>query len=283
MPACPNYTEPAADNQQLSPWTPTSPYDCSAGAGSWLAGEDTCGAVDLTVRQVRLNSTEPVPCTSPGCSPGLNLAQVDAAVYKASGQRVNLQRGNGTSSSVEASLAYVQRQLDAGRSVAWQFVRGRLSGRVPGLFTANGFTGLHAGGLKLHPFDSLRMFDPLVRIYLPIGWDDVRYAAIDADARAGTGIMNVLVSRDRVPSDYYVRIDAGQRFSRYKVVNDRIVDIRSDILADPVVRRCSRLDSIYYPAFSSYRNVVRLHNSADPEFPYVRADRDPVHYHEVLP
>jgi hypothetical protein len=279
MAGCPDYRAAASRYQQLDPWTPTSPFDCTAYAAAWLADEHTCGSVKVTGRQVRLASSEPVPDPK---SPGLNLPQADAAVYRATGGKVNLQLGSGGTSPT-VSVATAKAYVEAGRSLEWQFHRGRLGQRVSGLMTANGFTGLHAGGLKQSGFSSLRLFDPLVRIYLPLDWDDVRYAAIDLSATPGTGRMNVLVARDNVPSSYSVTIKAGIPFSRYRVENGVIVRNKAATVSATAVRVCSRRMSIYYPAHDGYRNVVRLLSSGDPDYPFISTDSPAVTYREHLP
>lgn len=292
MPDLSKYAPDPHDHQQLVPWTPTSPYDCTAYSAAWAADADQ-GRKVVSGRTIRLNSNEPKPDPS---SPGLNLPQADAATYRATSGRVNLRLGaNGIRPTVPVSEA--RKMVEAGRRLEWQFHRGRLGKRVPSLLAIDSFDGLHAGGLILKPFDSLRLFDPLCTVYLKLTWSDVTYAGINGAAEAGTGYINVLATRDVVPSAYTVRFDAPLKFNVYKSADERHIDDHKTIDnsgAKDVTRLCNRKTTLWYPGVDnagnpsstgSYRTVAELISGplAGTPYRFVNLDNPRLHYKETLP
>lgn len=291
MPDLSTYAPDPHDHQQLVPWSPTSPYDCGADSAAWAADADQ-GRKVVDGRTVRLNTNEAKPDPR---SPGLNLPQVDAGVYRATNGRVNLRLGaDGIRPTVTVTQA--RRMVEAGRRVEWQFHRGRLGRRIPGLLAMDPFDGLHAGGLILEPFDSLRLFDPLVPLYLKLTWADVQYAAINGSAVPGTGFMNVLATRDVVPSAYTVRFDGPMRFNVYRTGDDRIIDgVKTIVIGSrDVVRLVHRKTTLWFPGLDihgehsrtgSSRNAAQLISGplADTPYCWVNLDNPRLTYREVLP
>lgn len=292
MPNLSNYAPDPHDHQQLVPWTPTSPYDCTAYSAAWAADADQ-GRKVISGRSVRLHSSEAKPDPS---SPGLNLPQADAAVYRGTNGLVNLRLGaNGIRPTVTVSQA--KSMVEAGRRIEWQFHRGRLGQRVPQVLAIDSFDGLHAGGLILKPFDSLRLFDPLSPLYIKLTWADVRYAAINGLAQAGTGSINVLATRDVVPSSYTVRFDAPLSFNVYRSADERTIDDHKTIKntgTQDVTRLCNRKTTLWYPGVDSsgnpsktgsYRTVAELISGplAGTPYRFVNLHNPRLHYVEHLP
>lgn len=284
MSGCPDYRPAAADYQQLDPWTPTSPYDCTAYAAAATAAMSTCGSLRITGRQVRLASSEPTP--DPG-SPGLNLPQVDAAVFNLSHGTVNLDThavGNTVSTS------NFQSRLINGQPAIVQLIRGYLVDA--GWGGGNGFRGGHAVAARAHG-GTLQILDPLVRIWLLPPWS-VLFRACGALPGVGSGQVSASFGRDVVPSHYYVTIDAREKFISYKVSAGQIVSRRFHAASTTVRKRpCSRATS--YPTSAGFRStyhttqrsktLARLTSgvTSQSDHPYVSIYSGAIHYHEVLP
>jgi len=283
--ACADYRPPAIQFQQLELGGATGRFDCTAWTGAWLANADSCGTIDITGRAVRLASSEPKP---DDWSPGLNFPQVDAAVYRVTSGRVNLTLGGaaeGRPWSPTTSSSKAQQWALNGRPIGVQINRGVLIDYEPDLGAADDFRGGHAIGVKVIK-GAPWVFDPLVRIYIPVTWTNLwRAASRLQNAGLSAGRVNILAARDIVPSSYRVKIDGPARFSAYKVTNGVITGIRAASVGSDVTRRCTRRESIWFPAHKSYRNVVRLLEGylATTDYPYISTDADPVTYVEVLP
>lgn len=85
MPDCPTYVAP--DHFQLgADGGKYGGVNCTASAAARTVQEATCGKEAFTGAQVRAASDEPIPDPK---SPGLNLDQVDRAVFKLTAGRVN--------------------------------------------------------------------------------------------------------------------------------------------------------------------------------------------------
>lgn len=280
--ACPDYRPPARQFQQLELGGATAPFDCTAWVGAWLANAHTCGTRDITGRQVRLASSEPVPDPD---SPGLNFPQVDASVYKVTdrlGTPIDLTMGGGW--TPKTTTAKAQQWALEGRPIGVQVNRGVLIDSEPDLGAADDFRGGHAIGVKVirgQPW----VFDPLVPIYIPVTWSHLWTSAGRLqNSGLSLGQANILAARDIVPSRYEAHLTPG-RFSAYMVVNDEIVDIKAASVSTNTVRLCTRRDSIWFPAHKGYRNVVRLLEGAlsKTAYPYINADDDNVTVKAVLP
>ena len=191
------YTPDAKRYQQLNEPI-TGRYDCSAYSAAWITDAHTGGATKLTGRAIRLASSEPIPDRS---SPGLNLTQVDAAVYKLTSGRVNLDTRTGI------GIYQFRDLVKDGRWAILQVNRGVLVDK--GFGGGNGFRGGHA--ITVH-FDGTAPIigDPLVPYYIRTGWSAL-YAAAGAlvintsGTKLGYGRANVSLTRDLTP-DYRVRI-----------------------------------------------------------------------------
>lgn len=148
----------------------TGDVDCSAWCAAIATDIDTLGAITLTGRQIRLATDEPVPDPR---SPGLNLPQVDAAVFALTKGRVNLDVRVGRNAVKPDEF---ERHLVDGRWTIVQVNRGVLL--ALGIGRANRFRGGHA---VVVGFDQdLRAFivgDPLVP-----EWERAPLAAVTSAA-----------------------------------------------------------------------------------------------------
>lgn len=211
--SCPNY-HPTHQNQ-LGPdggkYGSTNCTACSAG----MAGQaHTCGGLRYTGAQIRAASSEPIPDPR---SPGLNLAQVDSALYRLSSGRIDLD------THYRYDFSALQRRVDGGAQAILQIRRkvlvdrGHAHGNLFGLGHAIEI-GRDSTGLW---FD-----DPLTgRFY--VDWETLKRAAgalvlnLAGDI-CGYGKAYVAFTRDIVP-DYRVSIHPGLAF-RYILRDGMIWD-----------------------------------------------------------
>lgn len=204
------------DYQQLVYGGKTGPVDCAGWAGAICCHAHTKGATRVTGRQIRLASNEPIPDVG---SPGLNVSQVDAAVYKLTSGRVNFD------TPLPGSLGRVgvrDRVID-GQWVHLAVNRGVLVSR--GYGGSSGFRGSHAITGHIRATDLMFIDgDPLVPYFYAVPWDVV----IDA-AQAVTNSGDIFCSFTRdLTLDWAVvvrpRAGADTRvFYRYFLTNGKIV------------------------------------------------------------
>lgn len=180
--------------QQLVYGGATGAVDCSAWAGAIEAAAHTQGATILSGRAIRLASNEPVPDPD---SPGLNVQQVDAAVYKLTSGRVNFDTPwPGTFGRVRTRDRVVDGQ--------WVHIAVRRAILVErGYGGSSGFRGSHAITVRIRQTDLVPIIgDPLVPYYYAASWDAVLDAA---QAVTNTGYIFASFSRD-LTKDWMVRV-----------------------------------------------------------------------------
>lgn len=201
--------------QQLTYGGATGSVDCTAWGGAIVTAAHTQGGTILSGRAIRLASSEPVPDPS---SPGLNVQQVDAAIYKLTGGRVDLW----TPTPGTIGRAGVRDAIVDGRWMHGAVKRSVLVDR--GYGGSSGFRGAHDITLHVRQTDLAPIIgDPLVPYYYAATWDVV----LDAmQATTPSGYLFASFSRD-LTRDYRVAIrpDAGQKrkkFLRYLVKDGRI-------------------------------------------------------------
>lgn len=140
------------ENQQQLRERITGRFDCTAYAAGDAGDADTKGRLVYTGRQVRLATDEPTPDPS---SPGLNLRQVDEALYRLSHGAINLDTQWG------APWSRVTSFLTAGKWAEIAIIRSVLVDA--GFGGGNRFAGGHA---TLYGYDHDRnrfvLLDPLV-------------------------------------------------------------------------------------------------------------------------
>jgi hypothetical protein len=169
--------------------------------------------------------------------------------------------------------------------------RGVLIDRMPDLGALNGFRGSHQVGIILDDGKSW-LFDPLVKIYLPLDLPDVWAAAARLNVGNGTtvgaGYAYALAARDIIPSHYEVVIDpAPEAFWTYRVDNGvayraKLPSVGADTR---VVRDCVRAATFRYSGGGS-RYLCRVTEGtgiAKSVYPYVSPDASAIHYRGVLP
>lgn len=184
------YTPDITAYQQIPLGGPTGNVDCTAWSGALITDAHTQGAVKITGRQVRLASDEPKPDPE---SPGLNLLQVDASVFKLTSGRVDLDTRVQLRSLDRATLH--ARAAD-GYWFSAQVLRGVLVDRG---FFPGGFRGPHDLTVHALPDDPgvPILGDPLVPHYVRAGWD----ALFDACEALTGGRIYSQLTRDTTP-DY---------------------------------------------------------------------------------
>ena len=215
------YTPDIKRYQQLVYGGPTGSVDCTAWGGALVTDAHTQGATKLSGRAIRLASSEPTP--DPG-SPGLNVGQVDAAIYRLTKGRVNLD----TPDPRDPSRDSIKRHLIAGRWANIAVNRGVLVSR--GYGGSNGFRGSHDITLHCRPGDPTPIIgDPLVPYYIRSSWDAVLDAA---QAVTASGLLFLSYTRDLIP-EYHCPIkptppETLERFYVYSVSNGVITGRKAD-------------------------------------------------------
>ncbi len=198
------------DYQQLVFGGATRAVDCAAWSGAIDTDAHTRGTIKLTGRQIRLASDEPVPDVG---SPGLNVQQVDEAIYKLTSGRVNMW----TPTPGSIGRAGVRDAVVDGRWVHIAVKRGVLVDR--GYGGSSGFRGSHAITLHIRSTDLAPIIgDPLVPYYYAASWDAVFDAA---QAVTNTGYIYCSFTRD-LTADYTFRVPADRRYLQYYVTAGRI-------------------------------------------------------------
>ena len=255
------YTPDIRRYQQLVYGGATAGVDCTAWGGALCTDAHTQGAIKLTGRQIRLASSEPVPDHA---SPGLNVGQVDAAIYKLTGGKVNLD----TLDPREVGRQTVRGRVIGGRWVNLAVKRGVLVDR--GYGGSNGFRGAHDITVHCNPGDDTPVIgDPLVPYYIRSTWDAVLDAA---QAVTASGYIFCSFTRDLIP-EYHcpIKPDPGEgleRFYTYTVKNGVITGRKPDATKG-FDARCTA--PRYYPGVHA-RRLVRLLGGAR-EGKYVDARR----------
>lgn len=190
---------------------------CSAG----MAGQvHTCGAMLFTGAQIRAASDEPIPDPR---SPGLNLAQIDVALFRLSHGAIDLD------THYRYPFESAKKRLLDGAQAVLQIRRSVLVARGEG--HGNGFPGGHAvlGGVDAGtPF----IDDPLTGRF-PTSWATLEAATGalvlgDSGEICGRGLAYVSFTRD-VTVDYQVSIhpragDIRRTFGLYEVHNRTVLD-----------------------------------------------------------
>lgn len=147
--------------QQIALGGETGKYDCTAWSAALYTDAHTSGAVKLTGRQIRLASDEKVPDPK---SPGLNLDQVDAAVWKLTSAQVDPDTHRGI------TIAEAQSRIVAGEWAELQVWRGSLVNA--GFGGGNSFIGGHA--ITVHVSAGAPVIgDPLVPYYIRATWSAI--------------------------------------------------------------------------------------------------------------
>jgi len=201
--------------QQLKYGGATRGVDCTAWGGALCADAHTQGAIKLSGRAIRLASDEPVPDPR---SPGLNVAQVDAAIYRLTAGRVNLD----TVKPGSVGRTGLRERVVAGQWVNLAVKRSVLLDR--GYLRSHPFGGAHDITVHCNPDDPTPVLgDPLVPFYQRASWDAILDAA---QAVSGSGHLFASFTRDVIP-EYAVRIHPrpgfdSQRFLRYFLTNGTI-------------------------------------------------------------
>lgn len=133
MSTCPNFHPDVQLQLTYAEGGRYGPYNCTACSGGMTGEGHTCGSLRYTGAQVRAASSEPIPDPE---SPGLNLAQVDTALYKLSGGRINLD------THYRYPMDSVRTRVDGGAIATLQIQRSVLveNGHAHG----NNFRGAHA-------------------------------------------------------------------------------------------------------------------------------------------
>lgn len=170
----------------------TGRYDCTGYVAAMAADAQTHGAFVPTGREVRLASDEPIPDRD---SPGLNVNQVDAALFKLSAGAVDL--------DVHGMGSGFDRVIIAAKLGAWVVLalwRGVL-------VDAGLVTGFRAGHAVLVGSDDGKpiVADPLVGHWLRTTWPVLEEAARQLIVRNGggagaTGAYYGLTTRTPAPS-----------------------------------------------------------------------------------
>lgn len=198
------YTPDPARYQQLIVGGPTGPVDCTAHGGAWVTDAHTKGAIKLSGRAIRLASSEPIPDPA---SPGLNVGQVDAAIYRLTNGRVNLD----TVDPRVMTRAALKARVVAGAWVNLAVKRAVLVDR--GMGGSNGFRGAHDVTVHCNPGDSTPVIgDPLVPYYIRSSWDAVLDAA---QAVTASGLIFASFTRDLIPEYRVVMSGPDRSFWRY--------------------------------------------------------------------
>lgn len=242
------YTPDPARYQQLIVGGPTGPVDCTAHGGAWVTDAHTKGAIKLSGRAIRLASSEPIPDPA---SPGLNVGQVDAAIYRLTNGRVNLD----TVDPRVMTRAALKARVVAGAWVNLAVKRAVLVDR--GMGGSNGFRGAHDVTVHCNPGDSTPVIgDPLVPYYIRSTWDAVLDAA---QAVTPSGLLFTSFTRDLIP-EYRVHIPGGsdggsRRFWRYYMDANGSVNRRAISSTRGFTARCT--PPRYYPGRYA-RQFVRL-------------------------
>lgn len=181
------YVPDIADYQQLHNGDPYGRFDCTAWSAALVTDAHTQGKTKLTGTQVRAATDEAVPDPA---SPGLNLPQVDRAIYDLTRQAVNLDTRLGM------ARLNAQTLIVDGRWAIVQVNRGILVARG----FLEGFSGGHALTVHAREIDAQPVLgDPLVGHYVRCTWDalwDAAGALINRPSQA-----NVSLTRDLTP-DY---------------------------------------------------------------------------------
>lgn len=201
------YTPDITRYQQLVYGGATRGVDCTAWGGALITDAHTQGATKLSGRAIRLASDEPVPDPA---SPGLNVGQVDAAIYRLTGGKVNLD----TPDPRTVSRAELKARIVDGRWANLAVKRSILVDR--GYGGGNGFRGAHDITLHARAIDNTPVIgDPLVPYYIPATWDAVLDAA---QAVTASGLLFVSYTRDLTP-DYAVRVRPSAGYDRVSFVH----------------------------------------------------------------
>lgn len=210
-----SYTPDIKRYQQLVYGGATRSVDCTAWGGALVTDAHTQGSIKLSGRQIRLNSNEPVP--DPG-SPGLNVTQVDAAIYRLTGGRVNLD----TPWPGSFGRTGLRDRVVDGRWANMAVKRSVLVDRHYG--GSSGFRGAHDITLHVRLTDLAPIIgDPLVPYYYAATWDAVLDAA---QAVTSSGDIYASFTRD-LTKDYRAVVHptppaTRKVFYRYIVENGRI-------------------------------------------------------------
>jgi hypothetical protein len=236
------YTPDPARYQQLKVGGATGPVDCTAHGGAWITDAHTQGRILLNGRQIRLASDEPVP--DPG-SPGLNVGQVDAAIYRITNGRVNLD----TPDPRTVSRAEFKARVVDGRWANLAVKRSVLVDR--GYGGGNGFRGAHDITIHARAIDNAPVIgDPLVAHYMPSTWDAVLDAA---EAVTASGLLFVSYTRDLTP-DYRVVVKPRPGYDKVSFVRYLLDD------AGRIIARRRR----YTFGFAGTCSVPKFHSGVSP-------------------
>ena len=160
------FRRPKLQQQLLEPLT--GRFDCTGYCGGICGDADTRGILVYTGRQIRLRSDEPVPDPD---SPGMNLLQVDVALYKLSGGAIDLD------THYRYPIATAQRRIIEGQ---WAIVQVRNGVLVDRGYGKNKFRNGHA---IVVGYDQIRKVpligNPLEAQFEEARWEDIWAAAAE--------------------------------------------------------------------------------------------------------
>lgn len=224
------YVPDPREYQQFGNGDPNAGVNCTADGAAFRCDAHTKGLIKITARQVRAHTDEPVPDPR---SPGLNLAQVDAAVFDITDGKVDFDTRVQLRSLSRADAKF---RIVDGRFAGLSVLRGVLVNRG---FVA-GFRGLHDITVFTRDTepDQPLMFDSLVRTITRVSWDVV----FDAAEAATGGRIYAQFTRDLTP-DYHAvipKLPAGTTFRRFHLDGDgRIADVTHHGNKGPTDYRCT--------------------------------------------
>jgi hypothetical protein len=193
----PAYIPDIRHYQQIPLGGITGPVDCTGWGGALCCDAHSQGTIKVTGRQVRLASNEPVPDPR---SPGMNVQQVDDAIYKLTGGRVDFY----TPIPGRFGRVAVRDRAVEGQWVNLAVNRGILVDR--GYGGSSGFRGSHDITIHIRHTDLAPIIgDTLVPYYYAASWDAVLDAA---QAVTSTGYIFASFTRDVTP-DYRVSVQVS--------------------------------------------------------------------------
>lgn len=181
--------------------------NCTACSAGMVGQVHTCGALRFTGAQIRAATNEPIPDPK---SPGLNLGQVDTALFKLSKGAIDLD------THYRYGFDSLVQRVTGGAPAIAQFRRKILIDA--GFGGGNSFAGGHAGAIG---FDGrLWMDDPLTGLIRP-SWGVLERAmgllVLDAAGNiAGIGKAYVSFGRD-VARNYRIRFGPGPAVFEYSL------------------------------------------------------------------
>lgn len=242
---------PTHQNQLSAYWGgPYGSTNCTANAGGMVGEAHTCGATRLSGATIRAATNEPIPDPR---SPGLNLGQVDTALYRLTGGAIDLD------THYRYDWTALQRRIVDGAQAILQIQRKVMVDR--GYAKGNLFGGGHAVAIG---YDGAPWFDDPLTGRFPVDWETLKRAAGalilgSSGEICGYGKAYVSFSRD-ITSEWRVSVqpnrgDTIRRFGLY-VVKGTEVQSSSVARTGGFSAKCSPPRLYTYPRHTSQRLVV---------------------------